>query len=412
MKKGILLVLTLLSLFPLLSQVFSDLDFGEAYIGSTLNHFFSITNDESSRIKVNISLNSPAFSVSGKHDYTLEAGEFQEHEITFKPTFPISYSGFLTIATTIPGFEKSTMILTGKGFHNIAPVAKNVTIKGGMTKSKALKLDYDFFDADGDREGETIIQWYKSTDQVNWTKAINISLDKSILYLTTVPAGNYLKASLTPLDMHSMPGKEVILYTSTPVLDLPAPSNLAYTIKDSNIVVLTWEAPVLPENETWFEYQIKRQHTIIAAITDPSVLTYTDTLVSDGKYHYSVTSYFAPDLLSKSSNIVSVTIDTKLHEEEKDKENIISSVSNYPSPFSPESDIQFTIDETVMIEIQIVNIKGQLVRNLAPKEYEAGHHRLLWDGQDNQGKDCLSGVYLYNVISPTKKYTRKLWLIK
>ena len=123
-----------------------------------------------------------------------------------------------------------------------------------------------------------------------------------------MPTGNYLKLSIIPVDQYAMLGEEVLVFPSTPVMDLEPPTNLVYTLKDSSDVVLTWEAPVLSETPTFLGYEIFREDISIATITDYSTLTYIDSNVSDGKYLYSIKSNFSPATLSKSSNIVDVTI--------------------------------------------------------------------------------------------------------
>ena len=43
--------------------------------------------------------------------------------------------------------------------------------------------------------------------------------------------------------------------------------------------------------------------------------------------------------------------------------------------------------------ITLHDAAGRLVRTLASGEFEAGPHVIAWDGRDEAGRDCASGLY-------------------
>ncbi|PID28092.1 MAG: hypothetical protein CSB55_06140 [Candidatus Cloacimonadota bacterium] len=68
----------------------------------------------------------------------------------------------------------------------------------------------------------------------------------------------------------------------------------------------------------------------------------------------------------------------------------------YPNPFNPPVNISFYIDEKSTesnANIEIYNVKGQKVhaRNLGKKS--EGLHTISWNGNDEDGKECGSGIY-------------------
>lgn len=71
---------------------------------------------------------------------------------------------------------------------------------------------------------------------------------------------------------------------------------------------------------------------------------------------------------------------------------------NFPNPFNPCTTIFWTQNQSAVIEIQIVNTKGQLIRNLFNGFRMGGNHSIIWDGQDNQGNHLPSGIYMVRLI--------------
>lgn len=70
----------------------------------------------------------------------------------------------------------------------------------------------------------------------------------------------------------------------------------------------------------------------------------------------------------------------------------------YPNPFNPGVVIPFMLGPAGnQVSLTIYSILGQEVRKLALGELPAGVHQVAWDGQDGQGKELSSGVYLYRL---------------
>lgn len=85
---------------------------------------------------------------------------------------------------------------------------------------------------------------------------------------------------------------------------------------------------------------------------------------------------------------------------------------NYPNPFNPETTISFDLAEQCPVTIEVFNIKGQKVRTLVRDSYAPGHHSVVWNGTDSNGKPVSSGVYFYRMITPTNTLIHKMLLMK
>jgi glucuronoarabinoxylan endo-1,4-beta-xylanase len=67
---------------------------------------------------------------------------------------------------------------------------------------------------------------------------------------------------------------------------------------------------------------------------------------------------------------------------------------NYPNPFNPETFIEFEIPRSSVITVKIFDVLGREVRTLVHADFQAGRHRIRWDGRDDAGRAAASGLYL------------------
>jgi hypothetical protein len=84
---------------------------------------------------------------------------------------------------------------------------------------------------------------------------------------------------------------------------------------------------------------------------------------------------------------------------------------NEPNPVINSTRIAFNLTETAQVDLNIYNLKGQLVKTL----YSGftSKHTIMWNGKDSNGKELTPGVYFYNLIVNGKTTeTKKLILMK
>ncbi len=92
--------------------------------------------------------------------------------------------------------------------------------------------------------------------------------------------------------------------------------------------------------------------------------------------------------------------------------NRLSVNPNYPNPFNPRTVISYSLDQAGYTEIEVYNVTGQKVRTLLRDFQPTGNHSVEWDGRDDYGRPCASGVYLYRVRNSGKSCARKMLLLK
>jgi len=85
---------------------------------------------------------------------------------------------------------------------------------------------------------------------------------------------------------------------------------------------------------------------------------------------------------------------------------------NYPNPFNPFTTIKYDLKHETAVLLRIFNILGEEVRTLVNKEQQAGRYDVIWDGNNNFGKQVSSGVYIYRISAGDFVMTKKLILQK
>ncbi len=87
---------------------------------------------------------------------------------------------------------------------------------------------------------------------------------------------------------------------------------------------------------------------------------------------------------------------------------------NFPNPFNPNTNIQFTLKQPAKVSLNVFNIKGQKIKTLleGKKTLKADTHTIIWNGKDENGNKVGSGIYLYKMSSKDFTDIRKMILLK
>jgi flagellar hook assembly protein FlgD len=88
---------------------------------------------------------------------------------------------------------------------------------------------------------------------------------------------------------------------------------------------------------------------------------------------------------------------------------------NHPNPFNPYTTIRFSVGAglaSAHVSLDIFNIRGQRVRTLVSGYKQPGHHSVVWNGRDNDGRAVGSGVYFYRLQAGEFTETRRMLLLK
>ena len=112
-----------------------------------------------------------------------------------------------------------------------------------------------------------------------------------------------------------------------------------------------------------------------------------------------ITRIYKPDSTTDSREINQIPVLSELEQ-------------NYPSPFNPSTNINFTIGSSISTSIKIYNILGKEITTLLEKNLPAGEHSVQWDGNDNEGNILPGGVYFIHMIAGSYQKTIKTVLLK
>lgn len=80
---------------------------------------------------------------------------------------------------------------------------------------------------------------------------------------------------------------------------------------------------------------------------------------------------------------------------------------NYPNPFNPETTIEYSLPKEGRYTIRILNILGEVVKELVDNDHEAGYHKVRFNGSRYS-----SGVYFYNLYGSGVNIVKKMLLLK
>lgn len=86
--------------------------------------------------------------------------------------------------------------------------------------------------------------------------------------------------------------------------------------------------------------------------------------------------------------------------------------SIYPNPFNPSATIMYELEQPANLNIEIYNNRGQMVRSFAMGQKEQGRYKLLWDGTDNSGYSCGTGMYFIKMQAGKETFVKKAALVK
>jgi len=85
----------------------------------------------------------------------------------------------------------------------------------------------------------------------------------------------------------------------------------------------------------------------------------------------------------------------------------------HPNPFNPITKIAYAVREAGPVTIEVYNVAGRVVRTLLDAELEAGASGyVVWDGSDDTGMTCASGVYFYRMTAPGFGESHRVVMLK
>lgn len=84
----------------------------------------------------------------------------------------------------------------------------------------------------------------------------------------------------------------------------------------------------------------------------------------------------------------------------------------YPNPFNPSATIRYALTKDAQVNMVIYNARGQIIRTMNEGFKTVGTHPLIWDGKDNTGRTCSTGVYFFKMQAGNVTSIKKAVLMK
>lgn len=85
---------------------------------------------------------------------------------------------------------------------------------------------------------------------------------------------------------------------------------------------------------------------------------------------------------------------------------------NYPNPFNPATTIRFDLPTPAHVKLEVFNLLGQRVAELADEPMKTGRHSVIWDGKNQSGEDTASGVYFYRLTAGDYAKVRRMTILR
>ncbi len=85
---------------------------------------------------------------------------------------------------------------------------------------------------------------------------------------------------------------------------------------------------------------------------------------------------------------------------------------NYPNPFNPMTKISFSLPEAQDVRLEVYGVDGRKVATLLNETRGPGLHEVIWNGQDDSGRQAASGMYFYRINAGPYSEVHKMTLMK
>ena len=108
---------------------------------------------------------------------------------------------------------------------------------------------------------------------------------------------------------------------------------------------------------------------------------------------------------------LSVNLINELESKNESLPNKVELFSIYPNPFNPTTQVNYSLDESYNVKINVFDINGKVVENIISKVQNSGNYTIQWNAKNKS-----SGIYFVKLIAENnfKRFsqTQKIMLIK
>ncbi len=380
--------------------------FPDTSINATNTLPLTIANANNMVVNGTITSSNPVF-VPSVNTFSLQPFTLQEIEVAFNPTSAQVYEGTLTINSNFPDNPVITVMMTATAFNNTAPIVNDVLISGPPVKDQTLTGNYTYTDPEGHIEGNSILQWFRNTGGT--PTPIN-GATANTYQVTEADLGATLTFQITPVDHYGLAGTTVISPATPTIIPLPYPQSFSAVFQLPEHVVCTWQKPQYFDSRGLTGYRVYRNGLNVQTVPNPDVLTFTDAYPGVGIHEYYIcATYGMPNGISDPSPSIFVNVGVANDDEIATPE---IGIKISPNPFNDITNISINGKSNHSANLEIYNVKGQLVNRFPATTDNKGTCSLSWNGLDSNGSRVDSGIYIYRWDNGNEVLSGKLILSK
>lgn len=85
---------------------------------------------------------------------------------------------------------------------------------------------------------------------------------------------------------------------------------------------------------------------------------------------------------------------------------------NYPNPFNPATELVFDLAEAGNARLEVYDVRGRRVKQLADGYFQPGRHRLQWDARDAGARPVAAGIYWACLTTAARMDTHKMMVLR
>ncbi len=219
-----------------------------------------------------------------------------------------------------------------------------------------------------------------------------------------VPGGNGLVEAQMHVYRNDAPG-----INSAP----DPPTGLEETLLRDGSVSLTWLASSddnTPSTALTYDLEVFHNNVPVllqARLPAPGIVSavtqWVLTGLPDGNYEWAVRAVDAAYIGSDAATGAFTIGDPINVNEAEISDNVFSLKQNSPNPVANETDIMFSIPETIHVVVKLYNLLGTEIRTLTNREYSVGTHSIKV-----KASGLSSGVYFYRLTAGNYSAVKKM----
>ncbi len=84
----------------------------------------------------------------------------------------------------------------------------------------------------------------------------------------------------------------------------------------------------------------------------------------------------------------------------------------YPNPFSRQVQLEFNLEGSGQVVMEIFDLQGRKVRKLTDENLPAGSHTFAWDGRSQNGSHLPDGIYMVRLLAGEQLLTLRIFMMQ